>query len=151
MSETLTRAMVTKLGSWQDVQALDDATLEERLYGRELGVTVARAKPDCCWIHTELRRAGVTLQRCSSFTSSTWRGSRGVIGTRSFASTTGGGCLGSHSRTISFVSTIGTSRNDIDASQSAAGKATAGSVADRVATPRGGGGKVLENSVWKGP
>jgi transposase len=62
VSETLSRAMVTGLGSWAAVQALDDVALEERLYGPSLVPGTARPMPDCNWIHTELRRTGVTLQ-----------------------------------------------------------------------------------------
>ena len=62
VSETLTRAMVAKLGSWPEVQALDEVELEARLYGRASVAGAVRPLPDCCWIHRELRRAGVTLQ-----------------------------------------------------------------------------------------
>lgn len=62
ISETVTRALVAGLGTWRSVQGLDDATLEERLYGRELGPGTERPKPGCSFLHTELRRPGVTLQ-----------------------------------------------------------------------------------------
>lgn len=59
ITETLTRAAVAGL-DWSMVQALeDDGELEKRLYG-ERGPG-RRPKPDCHWIHTELRRKGVTL------------------------------------------------------------------------------------------
>jgi transposase len=60
--ETESRALIAGVGSWAAVEALDDEGLEERLYGREPGPGVRRPMPDCSWIHTELRRAGVTLQ-----------------------------------------------------------------------------------------
>jgi len=62
VSETVTRAVVAGLGSWSAVQGLDEVTLEARLYGREPRAGVQRPMPDCSWIHTELRRPGVTLQ-----------------------------------------------------------------------------------------
>ncbi len=62
VSEVMTRATVAGLGSWAGVQELDDDALETRLYGREPGGGARRALPDCSWMHTELRRPGVTLQ-----------------------------------------------------------------------------------------
>ena len=62
VSEVVTRATVAGLDSWVAVQELDDAALEERLYGQPQGVESPRPLPDCSWIHTELRRPGVTLQ-----------------------------------------------------------------------------------------
>ena len=57
------RAMVAGLG-WKAVQELSDDQLEERLYGKKaLGSPAGRRlQPDCTWIHTELRKKGVTLQ-----------------------------------------------------------------------------------------
>lgn len=60
--ETVQRARAAGLGDWVGVQGLDEATLEQRLYGRVLGPGAERPVPECSWIHTELRRAGVTLQ-----------------------------------------------------------------------------------------
>ena len=44
------------------VEGLGDAALEERLYGRPVALTAERARPDPVYLHTELRRAGVTLE-----------------------------------------------------------------------------------------
>jgi transposase len=57
------RAVVAGL-DWSGVQALADDVLEERLYGsaRPGSPGACRPQPDCAWIHTELRKAGVTLQ-----------------------------------------------------------------------------------------
>jgi transposase len=58
ITETLTRATVAGL-DWSKVEALDDGDLEGRLYGgRAPG---SRPRPDCHWIHAELRKKGVTL------------------------------------------------------------------------------------------
>ena len=62
VSEVVTRAVVAGLSSWALVQGLDDGALEGRLYGRAPGSVAQRPLPDCSWIHTELRRPGVTLQ-----------------------------------------------------------------------------------------
>ena len=62
VSETVSRALVAGVESWAAVQGLDDEGLETRLYGRLPGPGEKRPLPDCSWIHTELRRPGVTLQ-----------------------------------------------------------------------------------------
>lgn len=62
VSQTLRRARAAGLADWAAVQALDEAILEERLYGRQDGAETVRPLPDCAWIHTELRQPGVTLQ-----------------------------------------------------------------------------------------
>ena len=62
--------VVSKMGArattagltWELVEGLDDAALEERLYGRPVALTAERARPDPVYLHTELRRAGVTLE-----------------------------------------------------------------------------------------
>ncbi len=61
VSETVSRAQVAGIVEWTAVQALDDATLDLRLYG---GITpnATRTMPDFVEIHRELHRAGVTLQ-----------------------------------------------------------------------------------------
>jgi transposase len=61
VSETLDRAGEAGLTSWTEIQALDDVALEERLHGTRIAVP-KRPLPDVRWIHTELRRKGVTLQ-----------------------------------------------------------------------------------------
>jgi transposase len=60
VSEVVTRAAVAGLASWTSVQELDDGALEARLW--MAGSAAQRPFPDCSWIHTELRRPGVTLQ-----------------------------------------------------------------------------------------
>jgi transposase len=48
--------------TWTIVESLEDVALEERLYGRPVALTAERARPDPIYIHTELRRPGVTLE-----------------------------------------------------------------------------------------
>ena len=61
VASVLTRA--TTLGlTWEALAALSDDALEQRLYGPKLSGGVARPLPDPTWLHTELRRAGVTLE-----------------------------------------------------------------------------------------
>jgi transposase len=47
---------------WVGVRDLDDGALDARLYAREPSVGRVRTVPDCAWIDTERRRAGVTLE-----------------------------------------------------------------------------------------
>jgi transposase len=47
---------------WPDVQALLEPELEARLYGPPRPPQAVRPLPDGAWIHTELRKPGVTLQ-----------------------------------------------------------------------------------------
>lgn len=47
---------------WAGVRDLDDGALDARLYAREPSVGRVRPAPDCAWIDTERRRAGVTLE-----------------------------------------------------------------------------------------
>jgi transposase len=61
VSKTAARATTAGL-TWAVVESLDDATLEERLYGRPVALSAERARPDPIYIHTELRRPGVTLE-----------------------------------------------------------------------------------------
>jgi transposase len=62
VSKMSTRAAKAGL-TWEIVETLDDATLEERLYGRLVAPTTeGRPRPDPVYIHTELRRPGVTLE-----------------------------------------------------------------------------------------
>ena len=56
----LQRTVQEGLG-WPLPPALDDATLEARLFRREAPVH-DRVRPDCAYIHRELKRDGVTLQ-----------------------------------------------------------------------------------------
>ena len=56
----LARAAKAGLKSWPEVEALDDAELDQRLYDRKVEST--RPLPDCAWIHAERSKPGVTLQ-----------------------------------------------------------------------------------------
>ena len=50
---------------WAQLEALEgltDDALEQRLYGPKISGDAPRPLPDPTWIHTELRRAGVTLE-----------------------------------------------------------------------------------------
>ena len=61
MASVISRA--TGIGlTWDALEALTDDALEQRLYGPKIPGRVARPRPDPAWIHTELRRAGVTLE-----------------------------------------------------------------------------------------
>src|SRR3990170_8138077 len=48
--------------TWDALADLHDEALEQRLYGPKVTGRPARPLPDPAWIHTELRRAGVTLE-----------------------------------------------------------------------------------------
>lgn len=48
--------------TWDDVCRLDDAALDERMYGPPGGGRKDRPVPDLPYLHMELRRPGVTLQ-----------------------------------------------------------------------------------------
>ncbi len=61
VASVVTRAKAMAL-TWETVGALSDDTLERTLYGPTLALTVARPEPDRVWMHTELRRPGVTLE-----------------------------------------------------------------------------------------
>jgi transposase len=61
VSKTSSRA--EKAGvTWEVAEALTDVELEQRLYGRGAGSADDRPRPDPVYIHTELRRPGVTLE-----------------------------------------------------------------------------------------
>jgi transposase len=61
VSKTTGRARAAGL-TWEAAQALDDAELERRLYGRRPASGSDRAEPDVVHMHTELKRKGVTLE-----------------------------------------------------------------------------------------
>jgi len=61
VASVVTRARATGL-TWEAVGLLSDAALERTLYGPTLAQTVVRPRPDLVWMHTELRRPGVTLE-----------------------------------------------------------------------------------------
>jgi len=53
----------TKKGlSWEEVKGIGDDQLEELLYGPRQVAGMQRPMPEGSWIHTELRRHGVTLE-----------------------------------------------------------------------------------------
>lgn len=60
VSLAVARATDARL-TWAEVEALDDAELEARLY-RSGAPAHVRPEPDCAWIHRERHRAGVTLE-----------------------------------------------------------------------------------------
>jgi transposase len=59
-------SVVTRAGqlglTWADVEPLSEDELDRRLYGPRLAARATREEPDPVWIHTELRRDGVTLE-----------------------------------------------------------------------------------------
>ncbi len=59
ISATATRAKEAGL-TWAEVEQLGDTELEVKLYGAPQAPK--RPRPDCAYVHAELRRAGVTLQ-----------------------------------------------------------------------------------------
>lgn len=63
----LSRAKEAGLTSWAEVEALDETTLDAKLYRgpgshSEQASESGRPEPDCTWIHRERGRVGVTLQ-----------------------------------------------------------------------------------------
>jgi hypothetical protein len=48
--------------SWIGSEALTEAELEARLYGRVVASGVIRPEPDPAWMESELRRVGMTLE-----------------------------------------------------------------------------------------
>jgi transposase len=61
VSKTTSRAKTAGL-SLAVCEGLDDDELERRLYGSAEPAGSERAEPDVLWIHTELKRKGVTLE-----------------------------------------------------------------------------------------
>ncbi len=61
VSETLKRATAAGL-DWVAVNELEDAALEERVYGPRTAATALRPMPDPTEIHIERKRPGVTLE-----------------------------------------------------------------------------------------
>jgi transposase len=58
-----TAARAAKAGvTWEVAEGLDDAQLEQRLYGRPAKPGDDRPRPDPVYLHNELRRVGVTLE-----------------------------------------------------------------------------------------
>jgi transposase len=61
VSKTTTRAERSGL-NWDQVEAMADDDLERRLYGAPPSLGEKRPEPNMTWVHTELRRVGVTLE-----------------------------------------------------------------------------------------
>jgi transposase len=61
VQKTAARAVMAGL-TWEAAEALDEATVEERLYGRPAKPGDDRPRPDPVYLHRELRRVGVTLE-----------------------------------------------------------------------------------------
>jgi len=61
VASVVTRAAGLGL-TWSLVEPLTEDDLDRRLYGPRLPAQASRAEPDPVWIHTELRRKGVTLE-----------------------------------------------------------------------------------------
>src|SRR4030095_7478523 len=61
VASVLSRATAIGLTS-EALEGLTDDALEQRLYGPSIAGHAPRPRPDPTWIHTELRRAGVTLE-----------------------------------------------------------------------------------------
>ena len=62
VGDTLSRAAATTL-TYEEAQELDEAALQARLYPGNSGSPRRRTEPDYEYLHRELRRPGVTLQR----------------------------------------------------------------------------------------
>ena len=61
VASVVTRAKAMAV-TWDTVLTLSDDALERALFGPKLALTVMRPEPDRVWMHTELRRPGVTLE-----------------------------------------------------------------------------------------
>ena len=61
VASVMSRATAIGL-TWDALADLHDEALEQRLYGPKVTGRPERPLPDPAWIHTELRRAGVTLE-----------------------------------------------------------------------------------------
>jgi transposase len=61
VGDTMLRAKGAKLTDWAQVEALSEDALEKALYGVPEGAGPERPRPDPIYLHTELRRPGVTL------------------------------------------------------------------------------------------
>lgn len=62
VQQYLGRAEKARLSSWEQVQALDEATLERLLFPAPPGVPTTRPLPDWNEVHQELQKKGVTRQ-----------------------------------------------------------------------------------------
>ena len=61
VASVMSRATAIGL-TWEGLESLSDDALEQRLYGPKLTERLTRPHPNPAWIHTELRRTGVTLE-----------------------------------------------------------------------------------------
>jgi transposase len=61
VSKTASRAQKAGI-TWEVAEGTTDDVLEERMYGRPASPSDDRPRPDPVYIHTELRRPGVTLE-----------------------------------------------------------------------------------------
>jgi len=61
VAKAVTRAKAVGL-DWSGVEKLSDDELERKLYGPTLPSHVPRPEPDPRYLHTELRKSGVTLE-----------------------------------------------------------------------------------------
>lgn len=61
VSNTTRRAEAAGL-TWDAAQALEERELREQVYGARSAPIATRPEPDPVWVHTELKRAGVTLE-----------------------------------------------------------------------------------------
>ncbi len=61
VSKVVSRASLAGL-TFEAVEAMDEAALEERLYGRPAAPGDDRPRPDPVYLHQELKRTGVTLE-----------------------------------------------------------------------------------------
>ena len=62
VGEVVGRARRAGLCTVTELEALTDEVLDKLLYGTRDALTTQRSPPDCAYLHTERRRAGVTLQ-----------------------------------------------------------------------------------------
>jgi transposase len=61
VSKTASRAQKAGI-TWTVAEGMTDAALEERMYGRPASPSDDRPRPNPVYLHTELRRPGVTLE-----------------------------------------------------------------------------------------
>jgi transposase len=61
VSKTASRAQKAGI-TWEVAEGMSDVALEERMYGRAASPSDDRPRPDPVYLHTELRRPGVTLE-----------------------------------------------------------------------------------------
>ena len=62
VGDVVQRARTAGLNEFEQVERLDEAELEIKIYGPRCAATCERTLPDPAWLDVELRRKGVTLQ-----------------------------------------------------------------------------------------